>query len=117
MYSHAVQPTPPAGTDVGRCWKFATDHDRPTSTPGLRLQNRGPRVRILAPLPIRIRNAPSKPFGPKQQVAHKHVGARERIARARRGAGLGLDAMDFVRAMVWLVREDAHAVFSGRGRS
>ncbi len=51
MYSQTVQPTPPAGTDVGRCWKFATDGDRPLSTPHLKLQNRGPRVRILPPLP------------------------------------------------------------------
>ncbi len=51
MYSQTVGPTPPARTDVGRRREFATDRDRPLSTPGTKLQNRGPRVRILPPLP------------------------------------------------------------------
>jgi hypothetical protein len=44
MYSQTVEPTSPAGTDVGRRREFGTDRDRSLSTPGFKLQNRGPRV-------------------------------------------------------------------------
>jgi hypothetical protein len=52
VYSQEVQPTTPTRADFSRPLQYDTDPCRLQSTAGRELQNRGPRVRILPPLPI-----------------------------------------------------------------
>jgi hypothetical protein len=51
VYSQEVQPTAPTRADFSRPLKYDTYPCRLRSTAGKELQNRGPRVRILPPLP------------------------------------------------------------------
>ena len=51
LYSQEVQPTVPTRADFSRPLKYDTYPCRLQSTAGKELQNRGPRVRILPPLP------------------------------------------------------------------
>jgi hypothetical protein len=51
MYSQEVQPTAPTRVDFSRPPKYDAYPCRLQSTAGKELQNRGPRVRILPPLP------------------------------------------------------------------
>jgi hypothetical protein len=51
VYSQEVKPTAPTWADFSRLRKYDTHPCRLQSTAGKKLQNRGPRVRILPPLP------------------------------------------------------------------